>query len=216
MTATLLLPKIQQRIEQLNLNSVSEKRKKELFPIIEFLQAKLNNQENIRLVFICTHNSRRSHLSQIWAQAIALYVGFRNITTYSGGTTCTALYPKVVNILENEGFQITQLSENENRIYSIKYSENEHPIIGFSKEISHTFNPKSDFIAIMTCAQADANCPFVAGAEKRFSITYEDPKVFDNSSQQHEQYLACSTQIATELFFIFSNLNRNSWPQPKN
>lgn len=116
-------------------------------------------------------------------------------------------FPLVAKTLENAGFKIHTISKNENPVYSIKYAENEHPIIGFSKKFDDDFNPKSEFTAIMTCSQADEGCPFITGAEKRIPITYEDPKAFDNTPQQAAKYKERSVQIATELFYVFSQID---------
>tara|TARA_R110002167_G_scaffold59972_2_gene169856 strand:+ start:148 stop:495 length:348 start_codon:yes stop_codon:yes gene_type:complete len=113
----------------------------------------------------------------------------------------------VAETLRNSGFEIEQLSQEANPVYSIKYAANEHPVIGFSKKLDSEFNPKSGFAAIMTCSQADGGCPFIAGAEKRIPITFEDPKAFDNTPQQAEKYTERSLQIATELFYVFSQIN---------
>lgn len=83
----------------------------------------------------------------------------------------------------NQGFEIIQIAENSNPIYAIKFSKNTLPIIGFSKKYDHPFNPKSEFDAILTCSRADGGCPFIAGAEKRISITYEDPKISDGIAE---------------------------------
>ena len=125
---------------------------------------------------------------------------------YSAGTEATALFPVAAKTLGNSGFKVETLSQEENPIYSIKYSENQHPIIGFSKTITSDFNPESGFAAIMTCSSADQGCPFIAGAEKRIPITYEDPKVSDGTPQQSEKYEERSNQIATEMKFIFSQI----------
>ena len=199
-----LLNPIQTTIASLQLDSVTAERKKTLQPLIDFIQSKVTAQKAIRINFICTHNSRRSHLSQVWAQVMAKQFNIKNVFCYSGGTEATALFPMVAKTLTNQGFQINNLSEGNNPIYSIKYDENEHPIIGFSKTFDDDFNPKSSFAAIMTCSQADGGCPFIAGAEKRVPITFEDPKVFDNTPQQAEKYNERSLQIATELGYVFS------------
>ncbi len=73
---------------------------------MEFIQSKVSYQQEIRLNFICTHNSRRSHLSQIWAQTMAHYFDIKNVFCYSGGTETTALFPMVAETLQNSGFQI--------------------------------------------------------------------------------------------------------------
>lgn len=193
-------------ISTLKVESISNSRKEELKPLVDFIQLKINSKDAIRINFICTHNSRRSHLSQIWAQTMAYYFNINNVFCYSGGTEATALFPMVAETLKNSGFKINSIAETSNPIYSIKYSDNSHPIIGFSKKLDSEFNPKSGFAAIMTCSQADSGCPFIAGAEKRIPLTFEDPKAFDNTPQQAEKYQERSLQIATEMFYVFSQI----------
>ena len=185
---------------------ISEERKEVLTPLIEFIQNKVNENSVIRLNFICTHNSRRSHFSQIWAQTMSFHFGVRHVTSYSGGTESTALFPQVAETLSSNGFVIEPLSESDNPIYSIHFSKNEHPIIGFSKEMDNNFNPSTDFAAIMTCDSANEACPFVPGAEKRIPITYTDPKEFDGSPIQTEKYLEKSIEIAREMHYVFAQI----------
>lgn len=206
MTKTMLLQDIEHLIKNLSTESISKERKAILQPLIDVIQSKHSNGKDIRMNFICTHNSRRSHLSQVWAQTMAYYFNIEKVICYSGGTEATALFPKVAETLKMQGFQILKLSEDSNPIYAIKYSENELPVIGFSKRLDDDFNPKSEFVAIMTCDSANEACPFVPGAEKRIPITFEDPKAFDNTPQQAEKYKERSLQIATELKYIFSNI----------
>jgi arsenate reductase len=171
-------------LETLDVSTIATERKEGLNKLASFLQQELKKKNKADITFICTHNSRRSHLSQIWAQTIAQYFNFKTITSYSAGTEATAIFPMVINTLLNTGFKIEELSSNANPLYSIKASDNTHPIIGFSKTLDHTFNPKSGFAAIMTCSQADGGCPFIAGAALRLPLTYEDPKAFDDTPQQ--------------------------------
>lgn len=197
---------IEDEISHFQFGSISPERKTILLPLIDFIQEKVSKEQEVRLNFICTHNSRRSHLSQVWAQTAAAHFNVKNVFCYSGGTEATAVFPMAAKTLERSGFQVQPLSEGKNPIYSIKYSENEHPIVGFSKTYYDSFNPQSAFAAILTCSQADGGCPFIAGAEKRIPITFDDPKVFDNTPQQEEKYKERSIQIATELFYVFSQI----------
>jgi arsenate reductase len=199
-----LFSTINNTIDTLNFDTISTERKVILQPLIDFIQFKATAHQDIRLNFICTHNSRRSHLSQIWAQTAAAYFNIKNVFSYSGGTEATALFPMVAQTLTNTGFQIKTLSDETNPVYSVKYNENDHPLICFSKTYDDVFNPQSEFAAILTCSSADNGCPFIAGAEKRIPITFEDPKAFDNTPQQAEKYQERSIQIATELFYVFS------------
>ncbi|MGN2372047.1 low molecular weight phosphatase family protein [Sphingobacterium spiritivorum] len=183
-------------------------RKTILQPLIDFIQQKVDNKQVVNINFICTHNSRRSHLTQVWAQTAAYHFGIKNVTCYSGGTEDTALFPKVAETLFNQGFNIIKIADSYNPVYAIKYSENSQPIIGFSKKYDSLFNPVSSFAAIMTCSQADGGCPFIAGAEKRIPITFEDPKASDNTPDQIKVYAERSLQIASEMFYVFSKIKQ--------
>lgn len=200
----MLFQSIQNLVTTLDFNSIPEERKTVLQPLVDFIQTKYDDKKEIALNFICTHNSRRSHLSQVWAQAAAAHYDIPQVVCYSGGTEATAMFPMVAKTLENAGFQIQMLSEGKNPVYAIKYNQDQHPIICFSKTFDDAFNPQSGFAAILTCSSADQGCPFITGAAKRIPITFEDPKAFDNTPQQAEKYQERSVQIATELFYVFS------------
>ncbi|MDW5288474.1 protein-tyrosine-phosphatase [Formosa sp. PL04] len=193
-------------IESLDFSNISEERKDVLKPLIEFLQEKNSKKIKTRLNFICTHNSRRSHLCQVWAQTAAFYYNFKTVYCYSGGTEATAMFPMVAETLENTGFEVQKITEGDNPVYGVKYDHNEPPIVGFSKRFNDAFNPETRFVAVMTCSQADAGCPFIAGAQERVAVTYEDPKAFDGTTQQAEKYSERSLQIAEEMFYVFSKI----------
>ena len=194
-------------ISSLDISTISEERKQILDILKTYIQTKKDNHQSINLNFICTHNSRRSHLSQIWAQTMANNFKIKNVFCYSGGTEATAMFTVVEETLKKQGFHIEKLSNEKNPVYAIKFSENNNPIICFSKTFDADFNPSSNFAAIMTCSHADENCPFIAGAEQRIPVRYDDPKAFDNTPQQLEKYRERSLQIATELFYVFSQIN---------
>ena len=193
-------------VETISNISVSEERKEVLQPLIDYIQNKVNTNQEIRLNFICTHNSRRSHLSQIWAQTMAFQFKIDKVFCYSGGTEATAMFPKVAETLVNQGFQIQKLSQENNPVYAVKLDENQAPIICFSKTYSDAFNPKNNFGAIMTCNNADVGCPMVFGAEARFPIKYNDPKAFDGTDLMNEKYAERSLEIASEMYFVFSQI----------
>lgn len=201
-----LFPILQSYIEGLDISTVSKDRKVILQNLIKHIIEAKKADNSVSLNFICTHNSRRSHMGQIWAQTMAEFCDVDGINSYSGGTESTALYPEVVKTLGTIGFTIKSLSESKNPIYSIKNGENSLPIIGFSKTYDDDFNPKSNFAALMMCGHADENCPFIVGANARIALNYEDPKEFDNSDLKAEKYLERSAQIATEMKYVFQNI----------
>ena len=117
------LDKVSDTITSLKISTISKERKIILQPLIEFVQEKVLTKQNIQLNFICTHNSRRSHLAQIWAQVIGFHFKINNLSCFSGGTEATALFPKVVEVLESQGFKIDKTTNSENPIYNILYAK---------------------------------------------------------------------------------------------
>lgn len=200
--------KLNNTINQISEMKISDERKEILQPLINFIQQKVASQSEIRLNFICTHNSRRSHLGQIWAQTLAFHFGIKNITCYSGGTEETAMFPKVGETLQNQGFEIEKLAETNNPIYAIKFDESELPIIAFSKKYDANFNPKSGFAAIMTCSSADEGCPFVFGSELRIAVRFDDPKAYDGTDLMNVKYEERSLEIASEMYYVFSQIEK--------
>ena len=192
-------------IEKLDILEISKERLEILEPIVNHISEEIKVNKRINLNFICTHNSRRSHLSQVWAQTIAKFYN-GNVYCFSGGTEVTAMFPSSGIALEDAGFIVKKMTDSKNPIYSISSDENALPIIGFSKRYDDDFNPENDFTAILTCSSADKDCPYIPGANKRIALTYEDPKAFDNTPQQREMYFVRSKQIATEMKYIFSKV----------
>ena len=198
--------KLQEFVSGLKYQDISDERKDILQVLIDQIQSSVNAGDKVNLNFICTHNSRRSHLSQVWAQTMAAYFDIPEVYCYSGGTEATAIYPQVIETLTMSGFQIRQLSTGTNPVYAIKFADNLPAIIGFSKKHDDTFNPKSDIVAIMTCAHADENCPFIPAAKQRIPIRYEDPKKFDETPLKAKMYEERSRQISVEMSYIFSSI----------
>ena len=189
-----------------NFDTIPEKRKEELSEVATFTSDELRKNGSVHLNFICTHNSRRSHLSQIWVQTAAAYYKIDGIKTYSGGTEATAFNPRAVAAIERAGFSLKNPG-GENPHYEVRYDDNAEPMICFSKKFDDPFNPSENFAAIMTCSDADENCPFVPGASFRKPITYRDPKESDGSALEKETYDERCKQIGTEMFYIISKVS---------
>lgn len=183
---------------------LSAERKEKLQVLVDFL--KNRNRNKTDLIFICVHNSRRSHLSQVWAQIAANHFGHEYIHTYSGGTEVTAMFPKVAQTFLKQGFDVKTIAEGENPVYSIKSNQNSLPIIGFSKLYDDSFNPQSDFGAVMVCSAADTNCPYISTAAQRILIPFEDPKASDGTPEQDKVYAKRSIEIAAHFFWVFNQL----------
>jgi arsenate reductase len=158
--------------------------------------------EPIDITVICTHNSRRSHLGQVWLQAAAWHYEFDNLRTWSGGTEGTALYPSAAEALRSQGVELSQNTHQENPIYRIQLQSGQPPFDVFSKRYSHPSNPQSGFAAILVCNEANEACPIVSGSVARFSLPYEDPKISDGTEQESRIYQERSKEIGAEMFYI--------------
>lgn len=170
----------------------------------DYVCSTLKEDGEARLVFICTHNSRRSQLGQVWALTAAQYYGIQNIETFSGGTGSTAFNPRAVDAIKRAGFQVErQEGDTDNPRYIISSGEKKQGNLMFSKEYNDKTNPDKSFCAIMVCTDADEACPIVPGAEKRISMPFDDPKAFDNTDQEKARYDERCRQIAREMFFTF-------------
>lgn len=164
------------------------------------------------LVFICTHNSRRSHMAQLWAQTAADHYAVEGIRTYSGGTEATAFNPRAVASIERAGFRVEVLNPDSqgsdkttsNPVYAVSGTPLQDPQLCFSKTYGDASNPQGGFIAVMTCSDADEACPFVPGAAARFAIPYVDPKAFDGTEREAAAYDERCGQIAREMLYAFS------------
>lgn len=208
MTPKQLLPAIQTYVEDHQLakfDGIAEERKQVLNGLVDLIAAK---NDSVKLTFICTHNSRRSHMSQLWAQAASAYYGIDNIDCFSGGTESTAFNPRAVKAMKDAGFDITSEDSIDNPIYTVNYAEGLGAISAFSKKYDDEFNPQGGYIAIMTCDHANEACPVVFGAESRVAILYVDPKEADGTPEEEARYAERCEQIGNEMFYVFSEVKQ--------
>jgi arsenate reductase len=200
----MMKPALVSIIDSLTAESIPEDRKILLQSLIDYITEKIALKQDVNLNFICTHNSRRSQFSQLWAKVIAIHYGVE-INSFSGGVEITACNERTIASIERMGFDIKNFG-GENPKYSISYHAEKAPLILFSKKYDDFSNPEKGFAAIMTCDHADENCPFIPGSEKRLPIRFVDPKAFDDSPKEAKMYDERSLQIATEMKYVFINL----------
>lgn len=186
---------------------ISAQRRLMLERISDYISGRLKEQKPVNLIYICTHNSRRSHFGQIWAKVAASHFGFKNVHTFSGGTEATAFNIHAINALKRAGLLVEQAETGQNPVYQVTFSQDEMPAICFSKVYNHPSNPEKEFAAIMTCGEAEENCPFIPNVDLRIATAYEDPKAFDDSDLRDQKYSERCRQIALECLYVFSKVN---------
>jgi len=195
---------IQQRVGEFD--EIPADRKQELARIAAYAQARLEKKQPLRLTFICTHNSRRSQIAQIWAAVAAGHYGVRGLESYSGGTEATAFNSRAVAALQRTGLLIERLDQSDNPHYAVQVAREADPLVCFSKVYGDAPNPKRDYCAVMTCSQADKNCPIVEGSDLRSPITYDDPKLADDTPEETARYDERCREISREMLYLFSQV----------
>jgi arsenate reductase (thioredoxin) len=184
-------------------DQIPAQRQQELAQLAAILRESLSRFGQARITVICTHNSRRSQLGQLWLKAAALHYGVPYIRTYSGGTESTAFNHRMVAALERAGFPVQQVEPGENPKYLIRLGEEDRSFdIYYSKKYEESYNAQKDFIAVMVCSQADEGCPYVAGAFRRFSLPYQDPKDFDDTNREATAYDAKVRELGREILYL--------------
>lgn len=187
-------------------NDISAARKRTLEEVAHYIRRELHASGSVKLNFICTHNSRRSQMAQVWTQTAAAYYELDGVETYSGGTEATEFNPNAVDALKRSGYRMRRSGE-ENPEYHIRYAKGIDSIVCYSKTFNDPVNPSGDFAAIMTCSEADEKCPIVPGATYRQSVTYKDPKEADGTEKETDVYDERNEQIGREMLFMMSIAN---------
>ncbi len=189
-------------------DQIPEQRKAELKEFGEYIYEKRIANEPANITVICTHNSRRSHMGQLWLYAAAAWYGFEDVRAFSGGTEATAFNPRAVDALKRAGFGVVKTTSTENPTYKATFlrgRSNQPGIIMFSKKYGDSQNPNQDFAAVMVCSDADKSCPVVPGADARFSFPFDDPRYFDGTPSEEMKYDETSRLIAREMFFAMNH-----------
>ncbi len=180
-------------------DAIADDRKAQLSELGKIIATNRGEDELVHVVFICTHNSRRSQLSELWLDIAANHFQIPGIRAYSGGTEATAFNQRMVAAVKRFGFPLVEIKDGDNPIYQSKISMEKEM---FSKKYDDPANPKRDFIAVMVCSDADRNCPVVPGAQVRYSLPYVDPKKSDDTPAESETYDAKVKEIGREILFM--------------
>ncbi len=185
---------------------ISTARKTELDRIAKYVKVRIDAGQTARLTFICTHNSRRSQMSQVWAATAAAQYGIAPLESFSGGTETTAMNPRTVAVLQRAGLQIDKPTAGQNPRYLVRFQQADPPLVCFSKVYHEDQNPTSNFCAVMTCSQADQNCPLVKGCALRVALPFDDPKNADDTPEEAKTYDGSCALICREMLYIFSRV----------
>ena len=198
-------------------------RRELLLQAAEGISRRAADMSPVNLLFVCTHNSRRSQFAQLWAAFAMQQLKADRLRSYSCGTEATACNPRTVAALRRAGVTVTTDKEEENATADNPHyrcsltSENQKAVASsasgrdhvelFSKAFGHPSLPTENLVAMMCCDEADKNCPVVPGALLRVALHYRDPKIADGTPQEAAAYDERNLQIASEMLFLMRHIS---------
>lgn len=198
----MLYPEIIEFLNGITANSIDSERREKWNALAQRLRKK-DNQGAIN--FICTHNARRSVISQSLASALAHHHGLTGIKAWSGGAEETFVHPNSIKLLLRIGYRLKEQTTGENPRYTLSYAEGAPDLLLFSKKFDDPSSP-APYHAILVCSKGDAACPFIPNVASRTLIPFEDPGAFDNTPKADEAYYEAATLIGDELKQFFQLL----------
>jgi len=187
---------------------ISSDRKEELIQLSSTIFATYRQTKRVNLHVICTHNSRRSQLGQIWFLAGAQYFNFNFLKSFSAGTETTAFNPRMVKAVQEAGFSLEKIQDGENPKYQLSlFGKTQSPLF-YSKRYDDSSNEMISAIALMVCDSANESCPVIPDVLHRIPLLYKDPKFSDDTPDEEEVYLNKVYEIGREVLYLLKELNQ--------
>ena len=186
----LVFNKFFSRIDSFNPN---QKRKKRLDNIASVINENLNKTRSI--VFLCTHNSRRSQICEVWGKVFA-EIYRKKININSAGAFKTVVHSQVYESIVKCGLIVN----NKKEIFFDKKK------FKLNSKTTDSITMKN-FIAVMTCSDTEKSCPHDSRSVRNIKMFFNDPRIYDETDKMSREYLKTTTYIAEELNYIFKNIN---------
>ena len=114
----------------------------------------------------------------------------------SAGAVRTKVHKQIYKSFERVGVKV-----DENSSINIETMT----ISPFSKTLTEV--KEKEFMSIMTCAESEKSCPVDPRSLINLQLFYDDPKRYDNTPEEAEEYDKTSFMIASQINFILKNIN---------
>lgn len=194
-------------------NHIPDSSKMKLIEAGKYIISRLEEGNEARISFVCEHNSRMSHLGQIWTRMATLYYEIENIESFSGGTTPTYVNHRILNALDHTGFKISETGmAGHGPKYLLDSGNPENAFEIFSKRYDHHMNPDTAYIAVSLCYNTEECCPISGGADLQLSMPYEDLQPWDNTPSESVRYDEQCRIIARDMFYMIDYVKKNKDP----
>ena len=189
-------------------DQIPDNHRQSLEQIGDYLLQKLQSNKDAKVLLISRHNSRRSHMGQLWLMTAAEYYGIGNVATFSGGIEPTELDSRVIRALKKCGFKISTTKRSENPTYLTSNGPGNSYMV-FAKQYNGGQNPTSDFIAVVLSEVVNKKLETIPGADKKVPMLYEDLENFDGSPEEERKYDEGCRQIARAMFYVMQYTKKN-------
>ena len=179
-----MYPLIQEKLSEYaaRFEEIGAERKLVLQQLAASIRQSLVANDRANIVYVCTHNARRSHFGQVAAALAAAFYAIDKVFTYSAGTETTKVHEHTIQAIQLLGCTVVKLDEVPNPKYTINFGA-PHTLICYSKTIEDKAIPTQHYIAVMTCTDAEQNCPYLPLAMARIGLPYTDPKIADGTGR---------------------------------
>ena len=172
---------------------VETDRRLRLDAIASYVRSKVRQQRAASLLFLGRHNSRRSHLAQVWAQTVAAWCEVGVVISYSAGVQPTRLAPAAVDALRRAGF-VVDLGQDPSTA-KVSFRADAPPMICYAKDYEALQVPQRNWCAVSVDAGVAAGFPALDEAEERVVLPLEDP---DDD--------ALCARVARDLLYAFTQV----------
>lgn len=204
---TTLVDYISERLNEFS--QITRGRRRSLERLAALISGRAPAGSDKLIVFFCTHNSRRSQMAQIWAATAAHHFAVKGVIFQSAGILATKVDRRTIETLERVGFACKR-ADGHNPLYTVQIGNPRQRIRLSSKTLPNSYQRPTNFIAVMTCSDADRECPIIDGASNRLTLCYDDPKVADGSPREADVYDQCCRSISRDLLYAFSRIMKRS------
>lgn len=148
------------------------------------------DQERLRVIFVCTHNSARSQMAEGMLRA---FDGDR-FEVFSAGTEATAVRPEAVAVMDEIGIDISAHT---------------------SKTIDRFLGESFSWL-ITVCDDAKEACPTIPGVADQQHWSIDDPSAVEGDEEARLEAFRTTRDIIRDRVHIFAlAAGRDDLPRPE-
>ena len=148
------------------------------------------NDQPIRVLFVCTHNSARSQM----AEGLLRTIGGDRFEAFSAGTEAGSVRPEAVEVMREIGIDITGQT---------------------SKDVAPFIGQAFSWVVTL-CDEAKESCPVIPGAAQQAHWSIDDPSAVEGDEKERLDAFRTVRDVLRDRLHIFLlATGRDDLPQPE-